>query len=239
MITELYHCTNIGGLFGIIASQTFQPSFCLEKADYLKNAMDFAFAMVSFADLLPMEVESHMEKFKSVAYFKMNKEWAIKNGIVPIVYYNSYNSPLSACIRLIIDKVVEEKKANDKMPTKFSNAVNILLSYLKQYKGCYWKARINEWSEETTFFTEREWRYIPLVENFEAYFLSPEEYNNEEFRNKKRQELIDHDYVLHFSIDDVLEIRVSEESILKKLHTFYKENSYSEKWFAKTKLISL
>lgn len=239
MITELYHCTNIDGLFGIIASQTFQPSFCLEKAGYLKGNMDFAFAMVSFADLLPMEVENHMVKFKSVAYFKMSKEWAIRNGIVPIIYYNSYNSPLSACVRLIIDKAVEEQQANNKKTTKFSNAVNILLSYLKQYKGCYWRGGKNEWSEETTFFTEREWRYIPLVENGEAYYLSPEEYNNEQFRNNKKQELIDHGYVLHFSIDDILEIGVSKEDILKRLVGYYKTNSYPKEWIEKTKIIKI
>lgn len=234
MKTELYHCTDLNGLYGIISSQAFQPSYCLEKAEYLKNVMDFAFAMVSFADLLPMEVEDHMAKFRSVAYFKMAKQWAIKNGISPIIYYNA-SSPLSACFRFIIEKA-QEKQSNKTTP--FLNAVNILLGYLKQYKGRYWIDKKKEWSEMTTFFTEREWRYIPLVENGEAYYLPPEQYKDKQFREKKKQELIDNDYVLHFSIDDVLEIGISKEDIFKDLIEFYKKNSYPEEWLAKTKLLN-
>lgn len=65
MALHLYHCTNSNGLRGILTSMSFHPSYCLEKADYLSNSQNFAFAMVCFADLLNEELPSHMNRFQN------------------------------------------------------------------------------------------------------------------------------------------------------------------------------
>lgn len=116
MDLHLYHCTNSIGLRGILTSMSFQPSYCLEKADYLPNSQNFAFAMVCFADLLNDELASHMNRFHSTVYFKMCREWAIRSGINLVCYYFK-NTPFTAGIRKIIDKAAEENikaiNAND------------------------------------------------------------------------------------------------------------------------------
>ena len=42
--------------------------------------MEFAFAMVCFADLLKVEVKSHLKKFNKKCYIQMSKEWAKNNA---------------------------------------------------------------------------------------------------------------------------------------------------------------
>ena len=212
MPLHLYHCTTSAGLRGILASQTFLPFFCLEKADYLRNSENFAFAMVCFADLLDDEVKAHMTSFHSSAYLRMNKNWAMKKGISPVCYYYK-NSSLAASVRMIINKAVRELKAaydngdKDAQHSPFLNGVNVMMAYLKQYSGSYWKD--GRWSPQTVFYTEREWRYVPLVSNNEAYYLPEKEFLKEEIREEKRKELIAHGYALPFTIDDIEEIGVT------------------------------
>lgn len=237
MKTELYHCTTFDSLKGILSSLAFYPSYCLEKAEYLRYKQEFAFAMVCFADLYPEELPLHMEKFNSSCYLKMSKDWAMRNGLAPIIYYTKMNCPLSACFGHIIDQTLEEI-AEGKTDTPFVKSVNVLLSYLKQYEGQYWIDGKKDWSEKTQFYTEREWRYIPLVQNGEAYYLEPEHYKNKAFRMQKRNELIRHGYILRFAIDDVLEIGVSNQQELDNLHNYFKDQGFSSKWFEKIEIKS-
>ena len=50
---------------------------------------------------------------------------------------------------------------------------------------------------------------MPIVTNGEAYFLPEDDYMNEKLREEKRQELINHKYVLDFVWSNILEIGVS------------------------------
>lgn len=72
--TKLYHCTDYNSLCNILKLGEFWPSYCCEKADYLEESMEFAFVMVCFADLLKVEVKSHLKKFNKKCYIQMSKE---------------------------------------------------------------------------------------------------------------------------------------------------------------------
>ena len=220
MDLHLYHRTNSVGLKGILSSMSFQPSYCLEKADYLNINKNFAFAMVCFADLLDEELNDHMTCFRSSAYLRMKKDWAIRNGVNPVCYYNK-RSPLAACIRTIINDCLIKYEANNideenKLNTPFFNGLNVFLGYMKQYKGRYWTS--NDWSSETIFFKEREWRYIPLVQNREAYFLPEEEFLDETLRKERQKELIRNNYILQFTLDDIEKIGISDDRDMQWLN---------------------
>ena len=242
MALHLYHCTNSNGLRGILTSMSFHPSYCLEKADYLTDSQNFAFAMVCFADLLDKELASHMKRFHSSAYLKMRRKWAIRKGVNPVCYYFK-NTPFTAGIRKIIEKAAEEnKKAKDAKDKEaqfspFLNGVNIMMGYLKQYKGCYWMG--DRWSPETIFFTEREWRYLPLVENGEAYFLPEEFFHNDEFRNEQKQILIEHGYVLRFSVEDIEEIGIKENEDIEWINEAVNNGNLSRGLLGKVQKINV
>ena len=173
---------------------------------------------------------------------KMRREWAIRSGVNPVCYYFQ-NTPFMAGVRKIIEKAAEENKqaigANDMEAqfTPFLNGVNIMMGYLKQYEGCYWMG--DRWSPETIFFTEREWRYLPLVENGEAYFLPEEEFHKDVIRNKQKQILIKHGYVLRFSIEDIEEIGIKNNDDMAWINEAVNSGTLSHNLLLKVKMINI
>lgn len=60
---------------------------------------------------------------------------------------------------------------------------------------------------------EREWRYVPMTQKGEAYYLPKEDYKNEVFLKQCQSQLMNNELYLKFSIDDVLEICIPSEKI--------------------------
>lgn len=206
--TRLYHCTNYDSLCKILQSQQFNPSFCLEEMSvYPSNSQRMAFAMVCFADLLKEEVLRHMKKFNSDSFIVMKKEWARIKYVSPVVYYVS-PSLTSSIIKNIIDYGMLIRNNDDDNSHKFFNSVNLFIGYLKQYKGKYLLKDKTTWSKETQFYLEREWRYFPMPQNFEANYLDEDRFYDDALRKAKQQELIDHGYALKFGWEDIERIGV-------------------------------
>lgn len=206
--TRLYHCTGFDNLSKILESSAFWPSFCLEKADYLEESQDFAFAMVCFADLLKEEVDAHLHKFKKNSYLCMNKKWARQNFLSSVIYYEK-GTILPTAFKHLVDIEVKKLIENGGVMDHQSQMISLMTAFFKQYEGPYWNDKINNWNKEKTiFYTEREWRFVPIVKNKEAYYISAEEFKNKEFREAKRQELISKGYTLKFNWNDIEEIGV-------------------------------
>ena len=238
MSSGLYHCTSFENLKSILSSQKFYPSYCLEKATYWDEKQCFVFAMICFADLLDGEISSHMQRFRATTYLKMDKKWAMNNNINPVCYYTTKDSPMSAFVHRIIEQAMQEIKTKHR-ESEFTDVVNLLMAYLKQYEGRYWMDDKSEWSQDTIFYTEREWRYVPIVHGDASYCLSSDNFMNKQIRTQKRQELIDKEYVLKFSIFDVLEIGVSSEQEKCQLVDFLDEKQFSQEWCNKIQIVSL
>ena len=203
----LYHCTSFKGLTSILRSRAFYPFFCLEEASYLKEVMRFAFAVVCFADLRRGELEEHIINFSSDVYVKMSKEWAIRMNVSPVTYYSEKSTLSSAIYRALVDYA-----SNHKNEREIFYPVNLMLGLLKQYRGHYYDKKRKAFSpREVCFYLEREWRYLPLVENGEAYYLDESDFLNEKLRQAKQQELVSRRYILDFTWDDVLEIGCNVE----------------------------
>lgn len=203
----LYHCTTYKSLIRILESGAFHPSYCLETASYLPSNPNFAFAMVCFADLQEFELKDHMSTFSSDVYIKMKKSWAFRHNISPVLYYSEKSTTTNKVFKSIASYLVDHIEQKDDL----YNAVNILMGFMKQYKGHYYdKKRKEISSSEKTFYLEREWRYIPLVKNFEAYFLEETAYRDVQMREQKRAELIEHGYIVDFCWDDIMEIGVNQ-----------------------------
>ena len=184
----LYHCTSLNALTSIFQSRAFLPFFCLEEASYLMNSIRFAFAVVCFADLRRSELKEHMTNFSSEVYVKMSKDWAIRKNVSPVTYYSEKSTLSSAIYRALIDYAVKRRKE-----LEIFYPVNLMLGLLKQYRGHYYDKNLKTFSSrEVCFYLEREWRYLPLVKNGEAYYMEESDFMNESLRRAKQQELVDH-----------------------------------------------
>ena len=210
--TSLYHCTDYESLCSILSSKAFWPSYCYEKADYLREPEYFAFAMVCFADLLEGELKPHLKKFNKNCFLLMSKDWAKNKGLSNVIYYNK-RSVMSALFRGIINEFIERTKNHDPKKIKKEyeyKCINMMMAYFKQYEGSYWNDKEMRWSERITqFYTEREWRYVPIVTSGEAYYLSKKDFLDKDCRQTKREELIKKGYTLTFDWNDIEQIGVS------------------------------
>lgn len=206
--TNLIHCTTFESLKNILRSRQFYPSFCLEECGFLHpKPMNFAFAVVCFADLLDIELKGHMSIFHSDSYIKMDKNWAIRNGVSPVTYYSD-KCTIANIFRSITDYTVNSNPNENVETKKLFNSVSLLLGYLKQYRGKYYNKKTKTFSELTQFYTEREWRYLPFPKNGEAYYITEEEFLDEDFRKDKEEELRKAKLTLSFTWNDILNIGV-------------------------------
>lgn len=209
--TFLYHCTSSESLGKILETRMFLPSFCLERADYLEQPFDFAFAMVCFADLLKEELNPHLYRFNKDAYIRMSKDWAKKNGLSNVIYYNR-SSILAKVFRRWLEGIIERSRQHNNKYDVDVLMSSYMMAFFKQYEGHYWDRNINGWSKDKVqFYIEREWRYIPLVEHEEAFFLEKKQFIDNKLLTEKRNELINNGYVLRFVWDDIEEIGIKDK----------------------------
>lgn len=212
---QLHHCTKYDSLCSILKSGEFWPSYCLEQSDFMKEFTEAAHSVVCFADLLPDEVERHAANFNSDSYIVMSKEWALRNYIAPVIYY--YPSNITAVafqkwVKFCIDKELPLSKEPEDI--LLSNSTNLMFAYMKQYEGVYFDDNKDKFSEEKrVFYLEREWRWVPLVKNGEAYYLPKKSFLDKNIRKGKRQELINHGYTLKFTPEDVIKVGIHEEQV--------------------------
>ena len=228
--TRLYHCTNSVSLQMILACKYFKPFFCLEEYSF-DTELHCAFAVVCFADLIEEELDSHMTQFNSDSYLVMSKDWANRMHLSPVIYYTK-DSVIGHCFKVLVNSEIAQSR-----DSVIYNITNIMWAYYKQYCGHYYIKKNKAFSSEVVqFYNEREWRYIPLVQNYEAYYLEEHHYLNDDLRKSKEQELVDHDYVLRFEWSDIEEIRCplsSKKKVIDAIHhsLCLDDNSISQKLF--------
>lgn len=223
--TNLYHCTKSDSLLKILGSKCFRYSYCLEEYYMHKEnrytLVKLAYAMVCFADLLEEEVDKHMEQFGGDTYIVMDKKWAIKNNLSPVIYSNKDGLPNYAYLSLT-KNIKEVLRYGTKEEIIVANSIELLRPFFKQYEGHYFINGTDEPSKESVeFFLEREWRSLPFVKEGEHFFLDLQEYLDVDYRNKAVQELLEHGYSLKFEWDDILRIGCKEEKkneILQTIH---------------------
>lgn len=213
--TNLYHCTKSDSLVKILESKHFRYSYCLEEyymhQQNLYTLEKLAYAMVCFADLLKEEVYGHMEQFGADSYIVMDKKWAVKNNLSPVIYYSKGGLPNYAYLSLT--KNIKDLLDNGSIQEIIvANAIELLRPYFKLYEGHYFINGKDEPSKNIVeFFLEREWRSIPFVTGGERFYLDLQDYLNENIKNKAKQELLDHGYCLGFEWKDILKIGCKKE----------------------------
>ena len=85
--STLFHFTSKLGLMGLL-KDNFKLKYCLEKLNHKIKPVEFAIPMVSFCDIKISQILEHIEKY---GYYGigLSKDWAIENGLNPVIYLNS------------------------------------------------------------------------------------------------------------------------------------------------------
>jgi hypothetical protein len=203
--STLFHFTSKQGLKGIL-QDNFKVKYCLEEIDNDEKPVEIAIPMVSFCDIKISEITEHIEKY---GYYGigLSKEWAFEKNLNPAIYMNSKSSLCSnilSSIRKI--RTVKEVDLSD-----YLNLSN-LVRYTKIYEGKL--TRKGETIDNYRFADEREWRYVPEIENTTKPnfmpWLGKDQYDTDSKKKTANAKLKDER--LYFNANQILYIIVKKES---------------------------
>jgi len=161
--------------------------------------------MVSFCDIPLSQIKDHISKYGNYG-IGMTKEWAIKNGLNPVLYMTQ-NSMLSESYRKAWNKTAAENSHSEKWTEDEYNLCDIL-RYVKNYEGDL--KRKDTVVEDYRFSDEREWRYAPPFSEEYEFLLSQAWYN--EGSNKKKTDDKLEDLRLGFTPSDIKYIIISKDA---------------------------
>ncbi|WP_412464438.1 abortive infection system antitoxin AbiGi family protein [Flavobacterium mekongense] len=221
----IHYTDRIDHLKGILECQGFRIKYCLESLDLkITSALPMAYAMVCFCDIPLSEVKNHIDTYGSYG-IGLSKKWAKEQGLNPVLYIEK-NSRMSLALDQQgqrIYKLIKEKLDYNETIMEYSN----ILSFSKNYEGNLVKGKIN--SDSYRFYDEREWRYIPSIEELQA---SPAILGTKYKEDKQAFNDKINNCLLKFSFSDISYIIVDNEEeipeILKTINDVFEDIATSK-----------
>jgi hypothetical protein len=201
---SIIHYTSSLGTLKAILKDGFRIKYCNEKLQLGVGFSNTAHPMVSFCDIPLSQTKKHFDAYGKYG-IGLTKNWAFQQKINPVLYIDRHS--------LIAENIHELIKTNKQVAQ-----VQRIKSCAKNYAG---KLERNEVCiPEYRFYDEREWRFVPAIndEEFakcksaisiktESYLENKETYNNQvsNYRIKFNPEDISYIIVQHTSeISDII-----------------------------------
>ncbi len=183
----LFHFTDsIDKLEGILENE-FYPNYSLESWDNIAGGtFEIAISMVCFCDIPLSQINNHTNDYGSYA-LGLTKEWGMKNNICPVLYTFNTASTTRYIMSLLTNQFSKENTSfgNDIEPTILKLAL-----FMKPYVGKLNKRGVER--DGVRFYDEREWRYIPTIndgtEHFKL-FLGPDEFKEVRYKKQETEKL--------------------------------------------------
>lgn len=168
----LFHFTSKNSLFKILES-TFNISYTREAIESNSGIKEFGVPMVSFCDLKLSELKEHMNKYGRYG-IGMTKSWANSKGLNPVFYVSKYSNYTSEFITAIETFFVSLESIESYGYSYAADAYMKILNtyrYMKNYDGKL-KRSNGAIIDNYRFADEREWRYVPQL-NQTLYPFAP------------------------------------------------------------------
>jgi hypothetical protein len=179
---SIIHYTNSIEILKLILNEGFKLKYCNEILVLNDGGSAAAHPMISFCDIPLSESTKHFEAYGHFG-IGLTKEWAIKNGINPVLYIDKDSLIAKSLYELI--KARRESESN-LTPEQKSLVLNIK-SYAKNYSGAL--KRNGKISGNYRFYDEREWRLIPSKEVLGSNSSSIESSNYEKSKDSYNEKL--------------------------------------------------
>lgn len=217
----LFHFTKEMLTLESILTNGFYPRYCMEKFDYVDyvREREFPMPMVCFCDIPLSEIVEHKEQYGEYA-IGMSKDWGKVNGINPLIYTTAESIPTK-----MLNEIINGLYNKEKVLLEYGKMVQFMTAYMKPYEGYTWNKNTNSFDGKwTTFYNEREWRYVPkdlLGDNwlFKDAFLDDDKrkvYNDRVEKFKLKFNPNDIKYIIVKSDDEVIDM-------VDKIMTIYKD----------------
>ncbi len=192
----------------IIRDCAIVPRYNDEIIDYLKITLideRIAFPMTCFCDINLTKLNLHAKKYGKFG-IGIKKEWAYKHiDIEPIHYIN----PTSSEMNDFREAFLEALSDNDKNLEKVSNYLLTSLLYMKPILGLMDNG---ESIKSYCFHDEREWRYIPHIDEKDMNLILRDKYLTDTYKSIANEALrLNKKYWLKFSPEDINYIIVEND----------------------------
>jgi len=230
----LFHFTKRYESIVSIMTEKFKPFFCVEDISFMvdeKRNITLAYPIVCFCDI---PIERHtVHKITYGDYgIGLSKEWGLKNNF-SIVNYSFPASLKSSGFRLLVEYYLDnQNRFDDSFKQLFGNPLNILIMTSKPYEGLEFDKKTGKrTNKKVRFYNEREWRYLPLVDQLN-WSLSLDDYNGDynAFLDafETEQLKIQTKYKLEFKVDDIkiiyLKTEIEKNQLLEEISAQYTES---------------
>lgn len=206
--STLFHFTSKHGLKGIL-SENFKIKYCLEEISHEQKPVEIASPMVSFCDIKISEITNHITKY---GYYGigLSKDWAIANGLNPVIYMNSSSN---FCVSLI--STIRKLNVNKNVENIEKYFLSNIMRYTKTYEGVL--NRNGQTIQKYRFADEREWRYVPEMKNNPTFkhWLLKSEYDTDD-KKALHNDLLSEER-LCFNPNNILYIVVKDESEIDEI----------------------
>jgi hypothetical protein len=223
----LFHFTTKESLEKILGS-AFKVSYARERIQGGNMKKEFAVPMVSFSDLRLSELKQNIGTYGKFG-IGLAKEWAVRNGLNPVMYANKESLFTENFINGIEELFKLVKKSNDttgRFEIAFNNTINTL-RYIKNYKSELIRPnKRTKWNY--VFANEREWRYVPPISEEYLPFIPLNKIMTTEQKaeyNKKVENI-----QLNFKPDDIKYLIVETDNDINPLitHLRHVKNRFSD-----------
>lgn len=206
--STLFHFTSKEGLFGLLADN-FKIKYCVEEISHKSQPVKIAIPMVSFCDIKISEISEHISKYGQYG-IGLDKNWAVANGLNPVIYLNS----TSSFCNNIIDTIRKINKI-ETIEIKDRYQLSNILRYTKIYEGEL--KRGEETISNYRFADEREWRYVPEMKDNQAFkhWLLKSEYDSSEKKELNNKKL--ENERLYFNPNNIMYLIVKDENEINEL----------------------
>ncbi|KIF54174.1 abortive infection system antitoxin AbiGi family protein [Vibrio owensii] len=224
---SIIHFTDsLDAIKGIIKN-SFKLKYCREYI-YIgdDSYVDILVPMVSFCDIPLSEIKEHIDKYGSYGV-GLTKEWARKNHLNPVLYIdkNSFlNKTLGSAVESYIISKHQGKNPLHALPIEDRPVIDIL-RYVKNYQEDL--KRKEETIPDYRFYDEREWRYVPDVNEDIGFCFDRDKLEGFEDVYADSQEKLS-DLKLSFSPEDISYIIINDDSEIHEILRFLKETMGGE-----------
>jgi hypothetical protein len=208
----MFHFTKDLKFLKDILLNGFWPRYCLEDMEWWNKKESYtAYPIVCFCDIPLSRIEEHVNFYGRFG-IGVKRDWAISNGLSPILYLND-NSQVYSSFRNFFTHSMK----NTKLYSNSVNDHNLFMSHIKPIEG--WMDS-NGKKVKKEFYQENEWRAtIDQTDTTVKPFLYQKDYNNQNLLNSENEKT-KKKYSLKVKPQDISYIFVESDSDIPELVNF-------------------
>lgn len=199
-------------LHEIIKDKKMYPRFCEEDISSLDlDIKSIRIAMKCFCDIPLHLVSEHKKEYGSYC-IGLSKEWGMRNGLQPVIYYNTdssftnvFKTSYNAAMKYAID---------DTLIDEVGGIINHAFKYIKPVIGSDLKTK-----KIKDFTDEKEWRYVPNITDldFSEVLVKKGIIKDQQLIEKYNQNIKESKYCLSYDYDDIKYLFVNNDSQRRRL----------------------